>query len=273
MYRAPHVNILLLLLICSSLVRATPATQLLTIHIRGSSTLLPMAQHIAQIYMEQNSNATVVVSGGNTASGIKALMDGTADIALCSGQIPDTLEKELARRNMLLENQFLKNLPILVLAQRANPVSTITLQQLKKIYTGQIRNWKDLGGPDLALSAYLDMPYDELHQNWKNALLNPDEHFSPDLRKDSTPRLTRITEQGTLLYRLEGDLPDNSKILNIDGFSANASSAQAFSYPLQLRLSLVYAKNPSPPLSSFIQFFQKSVQNPPSTASHVMAKK
>src|SRR4051812_46859496 len=79
-------------LMCSLSVNAKTATT--SVHIRGSTTLTPLTQQIAEAYMDEHANARIVISSGGTERGYKAVVDGTADIAMASGEIPDSIASE-----------------------------------------------------------------------------------------------------------------------------------------------------------------------------------
>src|SRR6056297_178236 len=119
--------------------------------IQGSSTVLPIAQKAAEVYMENNSGVNISVRGGGSGNGIAALIDGAVDIADASRFIK---EKEV---NAAVENGIFP-VPhrvamdgIAVVINPANSVEELSLEDLKAIYTGKVTNWKEFGGEDMEI--------------------------------------------------------------------------------------------------------------------------
>ena len=114
-----------------------------TISIAGSTTVLPVAQAVAEEYMAQNANADIQVSGGGSGVGATSAIEGTADIGMLSRDLKAS-EKE---GNNLREFVVGKD-GIALVGHPSNSVSDLTLEQVKAIYQGKITNWKEVGGTD-----------------------------------------------------------------------------------------------------------------------------
>ncbi len=113
--------------------------------IKGSTTVLPAAQKIAEAYM-QDRNVSVSLSGGGSGNGIKAIIDGTTDIANASRFIKDK-EVQLACTKGVYPVPFRIAMDCIVpVVHPSNPVSNLTLSQMEAIYKGEITNWKGVGG-------------------------------------------------------------------------------------------------------------------------------
>ncbi|MDO9540663.1 MAG: phosphate ABC transporter substrate-binding protein [Methanocalculus sp.] len=115
-----------------------------TISVTGSTTVLPIAQLAADTYMDKNKYDEILVSGGGSSVGIKAVGEGTADVGMASRDIK-TSEKE--QYPTLVEHIIAVD-GIALIVNPANPVTSLTLDQIKAIYKSEITNWKDLGGND-----------------------------------------------------------------------------------------------------------------------------
>ena len=114
-----------------------------TISIAGSTTVLPVAQAVAEEYMNQHANADIQVSGGGSGVGATAAVEGTADIGMLSRDLKAS-EKE---GNDLREFVVGKD-GIALVGHPSNTVSDLTLAQIKAIYQGEITNWNEIGGAD-----------------------------------------------------------------------------------------------------------------------------
>lgn len=125
------------------------------ITVKGSDTMVILAQRWAELYMKNNPTATIQVTGGGSGVGITALINGTTDICDASRPMKQTeIEKLKARYNTLgVEIPCAKD-GVTIFLNEANKVNELTLKQISDIYTGKIRNWKELGGADAEIRLY-----------------------------------------------------------------------------------------------------------------------
>lgn len=116
--------------------------------VAGSTTVLPIAQKAAEVFMDNNSNAEISVRGGGSGVGIASIIDGTCDVADASRPIKEAeLDKAIANgRNPKAHVVAMDG--ICVVVNSSNPISAMTKQQIKDIFTGKISNWKQIGGLD-----------------------------------------------------------------------------------------------------------------------------
>ncbi|ACL70908.1 phosphate ABC transporter substrate-binding protein [Halothermothrix orenii] len=118
-----------------------------TLFIQGSSTVLPIAQKAAEVYMSKH-DVHISVRGGGSGNGIAALIDGAVDIADASRFIKNKeVSAAIANGIYPVPHRVAKD-SIAVVVHPGNPVSDLTVEELKGIYTGKITNWKELGGKD-----------------------------------------------------------------------------------------------------------------------------
>ncbi|MBI2418962.1 MAG: phosphate ABC transporter substrate-binding protein [Ignavibacteriales bacterium] len=126
-----------------------------TITVKGSDTLVILAQRWAEIYMKQKSNVSIQVNGGGSGVGISALINGTTDITTSSRPMKDSEKQKLKEKynSNGVEIKVARD-GITIFVHQSNPIKSITMQQLKDIYTGKTTNWKALGGKDQKIIAY-----------------------------------------------------------------------------------------------------------------------
>ena len=125
------------------------------ITVKGSDTMVILAQRWAEVYMAKHPNITVQVTGGGSGVGISALINGTTDICNASRPMKQSeIDKLKARFNVLgVEIKAAKD-GLSIYVNESSPVQELSLDQLKKIYTGEVTNWKDVGGPDAKIILY-----------------------------------------------------------------------------------------------------------------------
>jgi len=126
-----------------------------TITVKGSDTMVIMAQRWAEAYMAKHPGAVIQVTGGGSGTGISALLNGTTDICDASRPMKGSERAKLQERYATLgvEIKSAKD-GLSVYLNDANGLQELTLAQIKDIYTGKITNWKQLGGDDAKIIVY-----------------------------------------------------------------------------------------------------------------------
>jgi phosphate transport system substrate-binding protein len=123
--------------------------------VKGSDTLVILAQRWAENYMNKNAGKRVQVTGGGSGIGIAALINGTTDIANASRPMKDSEKSKVRDRfNILPTETPVAKDGLAVYVPETNPIEQLTLAQLKGIYSGDITNWKAVGGPDAPIVLY-----------------------------------------------------------------------------------------------------------------------
>lgn len=122
--------------------------------IKGSDTVLPLSQKEAENYMKKEKTSSVTVIGGGSGVGIAALMDGTTDIGMSSRKLKMDEKLKLQDAGKTYKEVIVAYDALSVIVHPANKVSQLTREQVEGIYTGKIKNWKEVGGDDLAIIVY-----------------------------------------------------------------------------------------------------------------------
>ncbi|MCX6270861.1 MAG: phosphate ABC transporter substrate-binding protein [Bacteroidetes bacterium] len=125
------------------------------ITVKGSDTMVILAQKWAEVYMKKNQNVSVQVTGGGSGVGIAALINGSTDIANASRPINSSeVEKLKSRYNTLgVEIPCAKD-GITIYLNEVNIVKELTIKQLSDIFSGRITNWKQVGGENADIKLY-----------------------------------------------------------------------------------------------------------------------
>jgi phosphate transport system substrate-binding protein len=131
------------------------ATGKKVITVKGSDTIVILAQRWAEQYMSKHPDVTIQVTGGGSGVGISALINGTTDIADASRPMKKSeMDKVKVRFNSLgYETKCAKD-GITLYLNESSPVSEMTIDQIRSIYLGETTNWKDVGGPDAKIILY-----------------------------------------------------------------------------------------------------------------------
>jgi len=116
--------------------------------IQGSDTLLEVSQNWAESFMDANPGINISVTGGGSGTGIAALINKTADLANASRDIKDKEIDAAKDQGLDIQEYTVAWDGISVIINNNNPVDELSIEQISKIYTGEIDNWNEVGGND-----------------------------------------------------------------------------------------------------------------------------
>jgi len=125
------------------------------ITVKGSDTLVILAQKWAETYMQQHTDVKIDVTGGGSGIGFAALQAQTTDLCDASRQIKaEELQKCIVAFNKKPTEYKVALDGLSVYVNESNPLKELTLDQLQGIFTGKIKNWKEVGGADAPITIY-----------------------------------------------------------------------------------------------------------------------
>ena len=120
----------------------------LTIQQIGSTTLLPLAEKWREGFNQEHPDTEIAVAGGGSGPGINALISGTAEIADASRPMKDKEKNAAKEAGIDPVEHVVAYDGIAVIVHPSNAVSQLSIEQLSDIFVGNIKNWKEIGGPD-----------------------------------------------------------------------------------------------------------------------------
>lgn len=209
-----------------------------SINIEGSDTLVNMAQAWAEQFMTENPGVMISVKGGGSGTGIAALINGTVDFADASREMKDE-EKAQAEANGVTPVEHKVAIDgIAVVVNPGNPVKGLSSADLGKIYRGEIKNWKDVGGPDKAIVLLSRDSSSGTYEYFKEAVVAAEDENAEYAKEAQLLASTQAIvdevskNDGAIGYIGLGYVTDATKVLEIDGVAASVETAKDGSYPI-----------------------------------------
>lgn len=179
------------LLIALSLLSISASAQ----RIKGSDTVLPVAQQTAERFMNQYPDTRVTVTGGGTGVGISALLDNTTDIAMASRPIKFSEKMKIKSAGEDVAEIVVAYDALAVVAHPSNPVKQLTRQQLEDIFRGKITNWKQVGGDDRKIVVYSRETSSGTYEFFKESVLKNKNYMASSLSMPATGAIIQSVSQ------------------------------------------------------------------------------
>ncbi|HWQ48302.1 MAG TPA: phosphate ABC transporter substrate-binding protein [Methanosarcina sp.] len=258
----------------------TPAGESESILLKGSDTVLPLAQAEAEEFMAENSEKSVTVTGGGSGVGIAALIDGEVNIATASREMTDDEVKSAEAKGIKPVNTTIAYDGITVVVNPSNSVSNLTFDQLRGIYNGSISNWKEVGGVDTPIAVISRDSSSGTYKDFQKDVLQGDEYRPDALTQPATGSIVAEVSQNANAIGYIGFayLGSSVKALSLDkGNGSVAPTAEGIlngSYPLSRPLYFYTNGEPSGLAKEFTDFVtSEKGQNIVSTVGYIPLKK
>ncbi|MCI0449472.1 MAG: phosphate ABC transporter substrate-binding protein [Chlorobi bacterium] len=123
-----------------------------SITIKGSDTMVHLMSSLAEAYMRKNQGEQISVTGGGSGTGIAALINQTTDICASSRDMQQKEKDQAKGKGINVVEKVIAYDGLAVIVNPGNPLNELTMEQIKKIFTGAYKNWKEVGGPDQPIS-------------------------------------------------------------------------------------------------------------------------
>ncbi|MDI3547856.1 MAG: phosphate transport system substrate-binding protein [Halanaerobiales bacterium] len=227
-----------------------------TLTIQGSTTVLPIAQRAAEVYMQQNPEVNITVRGGGSGNGIAALIDGSVDIANTSRFIKDKEVKAAFANGIYPVPHKVAMDGIAVVVNPVNPVDELTLEDIKAIYTGEITNWKELGGKDQEIVVISRDSSSGTFETFEKLVLDGAKVTPTALLQASNGAVAGVVAEteGAIGYVGLGYLSESLKALKVNGVECTNATVASGKYPIARPLFMFTNGWPKGLTADFINF-------------------
>ncbi len=174
------------ILLLASVVLTVQTSNAQKIVVKGSDTVLPLAQKEAETFMKSKTGTSITVVGGGSGVGFAALVDGTTDIAMASRKIKMDERMKLQDAGKSYKEVIISNDALAVVVNNENKINQLTREQLEDIYTGKITNWKQVGGDDMKIIAYARETSSGTYEFFKEHVMSKKNYASGCLNMPAT---------------------------------------------------------------------------------------
>ncbi|MBC7538627.1 MAG: phosphate ABC transporter substrate-binding protein [Bacteriovorax sp.] len=225
-----------------------------TITLTGSSTIAPLAMEIGKRFEKLHPGIKVDVQTGGSSRGIKDAREGTADIGMVSRSLnPD--EQDLKFFTMAKDG-------VSVILHKDNSVKVLSTDQVIKIYKGEIKNWKEVGGRDAPITVVnkaegrstleLFLHFFKLKNSEIKASVVIGDNAQGIKTVAGNPNAIGYVSIGTAEAAIVEKNP--IKLISMNGIEATTASVKNSTFPISRVLNLVTKTQPKGSIKEFIEF-------------------
>lgn len=242
----------------------TPSANTGSIAIKGSDTMVILGQRWAEHYMKENAQVQVQVTGGGSGTGIAALINGTTDICESSRPMKDKEKEDVqAKRGVPAVEKKVALDALAIYVNAKSPLQEISLPALAKIYKGETKDWKEVGGPAHSIVLYGRENNSGTYGYFKEHVLE---------NKDFAPSVQTLAGTSAVVSAVKGDAFgigyggiayfEGVHALNVKKDDASKAvtpslqTAQDGSYPLSRYLYFYTAGEPKGAAARFIEWVE-----------------
>ena len=219
-----------------------------TVSTDGSTSMEKVIGALSESYMAANKDVTVNYNPTGSGAGITAVQEGTCDIGLSSRALKD--EEKAAG----LQETVLAYDGIAIIVHPDNPVSDLTLEQIARLYTGELTNWKDVGGNDAQVVLIGREAASGTRDGFESITGTKDKcQYRQELTSTGDVITTVSQNPDAIGYASLASIKDSVKALNVDGVTPSEASVKDGSYKVQRPFVLVTVEGKA--LSSAAQSF------------------
>ncbi|HEY5467784.1 MAG TPA: phosphate ABC transporter substrate-binding protein [Coriobacteriia bacterium] len=226
----------------------TASTTQLTV--TGSTTLLPIAEVSAEDFMAANSGTRVLVSGVGSSAGIESVTNGTCDIGTSSRELKP------AELSLGLVDTPVARDAIAVIVNPGNPVTSLNTSQVADIFSGKVRNWKEVGGPDLEIGLVNRDEASGTRQAFLELVMKGRDFDPTAAVLPGTGQVRSVVAQSRIAvgYISLGFVDSSVKAIVIDGVAPTPATVADKSYPVSRVLHFLTKGEPQGLAKQFIDY-------------------
>lgn len=216
----------------------------------GSTAFQPFAEKLAETYMAAHPDVTITVQGGGSALGIQAAQSGAAQIGMA-----DLVSLPVEANG--LKSVVVARDGIAMVTHPSNPVKSVTVDQVRAVFNGQIRNWKELGGEDRAISVVSREAGSGTRSSFEK-IIRDVKLLNDAIIQDSngTIRETVANDPGAIGYLSHGLLNNKIKALEVGGVACTEASIMSGTYSLVRPVFLLWKPDAGSACAQFLQYVQ-----------------
>ena len=216
--------------------------------VAGSTSIQPFADKWAEVFMEKRPGLGVTVQGGGSSAGIQACKSGACQVGMSSRELKAD-EKDL--REIVIARDGLA-----IIVHPSSPVRGATIAQVKQIFSGDLTNWKFLGGPDKEITVVTREEGSGTRGAFQDLVMGKTRIFRGAITEDSNGTVREIVahDPHSIGFISLGLVNEQVRALALDGVAGNEANIRNGAYKLVRPFLFLTRGEPSAAAKAFIDF-------------------
>lgn len=218
------------------------------ITVAGSTSVQPFAELLAEEYMSHHSQTYIYVQGGGSTAGIEAVLTHAANIGMSSRKLTDG-EKKLYAVTIAKD-------AIAIIVHPQNPIQDLPSEQIREVFSGKIKNWKELGGPSHSIVLVTREEGSGTRESFQKFVMGKEDISLGALVQDSNGAVRQVvaSNHNAIGYISLGLVNEQVKALKISGVEPNLTDIENGKYTLVRPFLFVFNEEPVGEAKSFLEF-------------------
>ncbi len=226
----------------------------IVIKINGSETMLRLIKRLTQEYSKEVKNIEFIVNPGGTGAGVRSLVANETMISMVSRNLePDEIKLVSEKYSTIGVSTLIAKDALCIYVNISNPINTLTMQEIRNIFLGNISNWKELGWVDKPINVYLRNSSSGTRQMFQNLVLENENFLNNSTDFNSITDLLKAVEDDIYSITFSGiDINTNCKLVPLENIFPIKENVYSGYYPLSRYL---YFHTLNPPEGEIREFF------------------
>ncbi len=242
-----HLTYLLLFALTIALCAGCQRTKA-GITVAGSTSVEPFAELLAEDYMSRQPHSHIYVQGGGSTAGIEAVRTQAANIGMSSRSLlPD--EQDLYAVTIAKD-------AIAIIVNPKNPIQDLSLDQVRQVFSGKIKNWRELGTPPHPIILVNREEGSGTRESFQKYVMGKEETALESLVQDSNGAIRQVVSNDphAIGYISLGLVNEKVKALKISSIEPNLTNIETGKYTLVRPFLFVFNGQPTGEAKSFLEF-------------------
>lgn len=224
-----------------------------SLSIAGSTTVQPIAAKAAEEYMAENPTVSVSVTGGGSGTGIKMVSEGSTDIGTSSRELT---EEEIKNGGLVVYPIAADGIAIIV--NPSNTISDLTREQTKDIFSGKIKNYKEIGGPDREIVVIIRESGAGTRSSFEEMIMDkgktPNAQNAEQQSSNGAVKASVAANPNAIGYVGAGYVDDTVKAVKVEGIAPTKDAIKSAKYPISRKLYMITKGEASGKTKDFIDY-------------------
>jgi phosphate transport system substrate-binding protein len=218
------------------------------ITVAGSTSVEPFAELLAEEYMYHHPQSHIYVQGGGSTAGIEAVMTRAANIGMSSRNLTEG-EKTLYAVTIAKD-------AIAIIVHPQNPIQDLTLEQIRQVFSGKMKDWKELGGSSHSIVLVTREEGSGTRESFQKFVMGKEDISLGALVQDSNGAVRQVVASNhhAIGYISLGLVNEQVKALKISGVEPNLTNIENGTYTLVRPFLFIFNEEPVGEAKSFLEF-------------------